>query len=154
MAMLMISAFVSLKLVSGLECNWDFCPKHWINDGYCDSSCSILPCSLDIASNELLEPLSSTFEASDCYLDCIFVCERRLLSNSVCDVACDTAVCGYDLGECGYCASGCKDYLGYQEMLGDGVCHEECNTPECKADDGDCVKSRVGMRSRMLEGST
>jgi hypothetical protein len=72
--------------------------------------CNILPCSFDILTDVLQEPpsLSTTFKSSDCYMKCVVMCEPSLLNNDVCDSACNTAACGYDLGKCGYCARDCK----------------------------------------------
>jgi hypothetical protein len=71
-------------------------------------SCNILPCHLDIFIDELQEPLYKTFKSSDCYADCIATCQASLLQNDMCDSACNSAECGYDLGKCGYCAKDCK----------------------------------------------
>jgi hypothetical protein len=138
----MFSVLLSLGVASALECNRVNCPSYYLNDGYCEQSCSIIPCFLDIATESLSEPLVTTFEASDCFVDCILACDWSHLGNSVCDADCDLAICGYDLGECGYCASGCKPQSGFEAMLGDGACDTACNTPECWADDGDCVRTR------------
>lgn len=52
---------------------------------------------------------------------------------------CDKEVCGWDWGDCGYCASGCKHYPGQQIMLGNQFCEEACNTAKCQYDGLDCV---------------
>jgi hypothetical protein len=75
----------------------------------CDLSCNSLPCHFDILTDELQEPLNKTFKSSDCYTNCLATCDLPLLGNDVCDPACNTAECGYDLGKCGYCARDCKD---------------------------------------------
>jgi hypothetical protein len=111
---IMISVLVNLVLVNAFECNKLKCPTVWLNNPsgtytmHCDLSCNILPCHLDILTDELQEPLYKTFKSSDCYIDCLFACDVSLLKNDVCDSACNTAACGYDLGKCGYCASDCK----------------------------------------------
>jgi hypothetical protein len=104
----MILALVQLVLVSAFECNKLTCPTLSLNNLHCDLSCNILPCNLDIFIDELQEP-PTTFKSSDCYGDCLVICEQSLLNNAVCDSACSTAECGYDLGKCGYCAKDCKD---------------------------------------------
>lgn len=49
-----------------------------------------------------------------------------------------SALSGWEVGLCGYCAYHCKIYVGLKEDLGDGVCKEECNTKACEYDVGDC----------------
>jgi hypothetical protein len=111
----MISVLASLVLVYYLECNRLRCPTVYLNNPAstegtsCNLSCNNIPCHLDILTDELQEPLYTTFKSSDCYMDCLATCEVGLLKNDVCDSACNTAECGYDLGNCGYCASDCKD---------------------------------------------
>jgi hypothetical protein len=105
---IMISVLVNLVLVNALECNKIKCPTVSLNNNQCDLSCNILPCSFDILTDDLQEPLFTTFKSSDCYMKCIVTCEPSLLKNDVCDSACNTAACGYDLGKCGYCAKDCK----------------------------------------------
>jgi hypothetical protein len=116
---IMISVLVNLVLVNAFECNKLRCPTLWLNNSLnvnlatlsvvkCDLSCNILPCHLDILTDALQEPLYKTFKSSDCYIDCLYACDVSLLKNDVCDSACNTAACGYDLGKCGYCAKDCK----------------------------------------------
>jgi hypothetical protein len=110
----MISVLVNLVLVNAFECNKLRCPTVLLNNAIpyqglqCDLTCNILPCHLDILTDKLQEPLYKTFKRSDCYPDCLFACDVSLLRNDVCDSACNTAACGYDLGKCGYCARDCK----------------------------------------------
>mmetsp|Transcript_30142 Transcript_30142/g.53421 ORF Transcript_30142/g.53421 Transcript_30142/m.53421 type:complete len:95 (-) Transcript_30142:79-363(-) len=87
--------FMLLTLTRALECNTGFCDPKQLNDGWCDPSCNILPCFLDIATDALVEPLAAVFESSDCFIDCIIDCKQPLLTNSVCDSECDSATCGY-----------------------------------------------------------
>jgi hypothetical protein len=105
----MISVLVNLVLVSAFECNKVKCPTVALKNNQCNLSCSILPCHLDIFVDALQEPLYKSFKSSDCYMDCRVICLLSLLMNDVCDSDCNAAACGYDLGKCGYCASGCKD---------------------------------------------
>jgi hypothetical protein len=104
----MIAILANLVLVNAFECNKLKCPTISTNNNQCDLSCNILPCHLDIFIDELPDPLYKTFKSSDCYVDCIATCQASLLKNDVCDSACNSAECGYDLGKCGYCAKGCK----------------------------------------------
>jgi hypothetical protein len=104
----MIAVLVNLVLVNAFECNKLKCPTISLNNDECDLSCNILPCHLDIFTDEL-QPLTTTFKSSDCYRDCLAICDLTKLENDVCDSACSTAECGYDLGKCGYCAKDCKD---------------------------------------------
>jgi predicted outer membrane repeat protein len=128
--------------VGALDCNPTYCPPNWLSDAYCDSdtdsdsdrdSCNIIPCKFD-SQTELTSPYYLSFVNSDCLYDCLKDCSMEELENDVCDEACNTKECGYDLGVCGYCAKGCME-----SMLGDGTCNEECNTPMCYSDDGDCL---------------
>jgi hypothetical protein len=111
----MILVLVSLVLVNAFECNNLKCNTTLHNnpkgayDMTCDLSCNTLPCHLDILTDELQEPLYQTFKLSDCYSSCLETCDVTDLINNVCDPSCSTAKCGFDLGKCGYCASGCKD---------------------------------------------
>lgn len=56
-----------------------------------------------------------------------------------CKVWHSTALSGWDVGLCEYCANNCEVYIGLKEDLGDGVCKEECNSRACEYDAGDCV---------------
>jgi hypothetical protein len=113
--LIMIAVLVNLVLVNAFECNKLMCPTFYLNNPIdynnrtCDLSCNSLPCNLDIMTDKLQEPLFKTFKSSDCYMDCMEICEPTLLSNDVCDPTCSTAECGFDLGKCGYCARDCKD---------------------------------------------
>jgi hypothetical protein len=111
----MISVLVNLVLVNAFECNKNKCPTFFLNNALnfdemrCDLSCNTLACHLDILTDELREPLYKTFKLSDCYFGCFKTCDIELLMNDVCDSACNTVECGYDLGKCGYCSRYCKD---------------------------------------------
>lgn len=52
-----------------------------------------------------------------------------------CDLACNTAECGWDHGDCigQTCAPQCVSL-----WIGDGTCDQGCNVPECEYDRGDC----------------
>jgi len=81
------------------------------------------------------------FDEKDCVSLC--PCPSQLLGNGVCDPGkdssdCQAQECGWDLGDCGYCANSCKSYLGFEEMLGDGKCDSACDSKNCAFDIGDC----------------
>ena len=70
---------------------------------------------------------------SDCSYYCIFEngCDASLLANGTCDdcnhyLACNSWECGFDGGDCGYCAQYC-----FEDDLGSGACTNACNNQEC-----------------------
>jgi UDP-N-acetylglucosamine-lysosomal-enzyme len=88
--------------------------------------------------------------------NCAQGCPDSYLSDTFCDLACNTSSCQYDGGAClgpnvttsrygsyndynnyedssGYCKSGCPS-----NWLGDKVCDSVCNDPACGYDLGDC----------------
>jgi len=88
------------SLVLSLLCVQTSCPPTFVvstqvGDGACDLSCMTSPCE---------------FDRNDCASLC--ECPTQLLGNGVCDPGkdssdCGTQECGWDLGDCGYCAYGC-----------------------------------------------
>lgn len=56
-----------------------------------------------------------------------------MLEDPACDEPCNSQVCAWDAGACGYCASGCNE-----AALGNGICEAECSTTECRFDLNDC----------------
>ncbi|CAG9311412.1 unnamed protein product [Blepharisma stoltei] len=138
----------SLKIILGLSiyslsCNENWCPSNWRGDGSCDLECMAPYCNLD-SSTPYSSPLS--FKNSDCYENCIYSrgCPEELLGNSVCNSECNNLECGFDLGDCGYCAQGCYDY-----MLG-SHCYKECNNSTCYYGAGICKECNTGCSSDML----
>lgn len=81
------------------------------------------------------------YSTSDCYEVCkSALVDPSLLGNTVCDgPPYDTEECGWDAGDCGYCAKECEVYLGWEADLGDGMCAEACDISACAWDGGDCV---------------
>ena len=113
----------SVTSQSGFGCNKYFCPEIFVGDNNCDSSCMNKDCNFD-------SPLYSddkylTFKSSDCYSSCD--CGEVQLTNGICDPECDKIGCGFDLGDCGYCDSGC-----FLEDLESGICKVECSGFFCR----------------------
>ena len=70
-------------------------------NGQCDLGCMSQPCSFD-----------SQAGGSDCLSECGKTCSVGNLGDGHCDSGdfyadCNTAVCGWDFGDCGYCAKDC-----------------------------------------------
>ena len=69
-------------------------------------------------------------------------CRQELLGDGKCDAGmnnleCNMNICGWDWGDCGYCASGCsKDTIENSQ-----TCKKECNNHDCNLHDGVCVRS-------------
>ena len=112
----------SRKLFTG---NQTTCIKDFIGDGICDLACMI-PTRYYDAPSEPSTDLQA-IKASDCSSLCMNTnCTISLLSNAVCDPECNSAICGWDGGYCGYCASGC-----FESNLTSAIVPLQCNTPEC-----------------------
>jgi hypothetical protein len=133
---MMLVLLLHLAASTPLEC-WDsVCPSDYIGDNFCDTGCMIQICSFESKT-----PSDKT--TSDCYSDCISSsCQSSLLKDGVCNngkvkPACNSATCGFDFGDCGYCASGC-----FESNLGDGICDDACNVKACRYDNNDCVSAR------------
>ena len=123
-----------LVLSAGLTCDSDVCPATWIGDGYCDLSCMTAGCNWDSGSS-----------GSDCAGVCLEAgCGPRSEGDPLCRAVCNTAACGWDWGNCGVCVSGCKSYLGTEDLVGNGVCDDICHHQSCSFDGGDCVLSTQG----------
>ena len=106
---------------SNLSCKSE-CPLSWIGDGICNQECMNLGCNFDSPLYDRDKYL--TLLASDCSAECS--CGEELLINNLCDPECDKFECGFDLGACGYCASGC-----YLEDLETYYCKDECFDNQC-----------------------
>lgn len=84
-----------------------------------------------------------TKETSPCLEQCLLSsgCSSDRLGDGKCDegkyyTECNTDLCGWDFGDCGYCAPGCfKEDLEHAE-----TCKPECNNPSCNLNAGLCVK--------------
>ncbi len=87
---------------------------------------------------------------SDCHKVCLATgCPDSKLGNGVCDegtfyIECNSNECGWDWGDCGYCAPGC-----FKSMIEDRSCHEPCNKLICAFDDGLVYLSSVIFESSM-----
>lgn len=90
---------------------------------------------------------------SDCFETCLntlgcssgqdsvdAVCDlAKALGNGVCEETYAVPECGWDQGDCGFCAFGC-----FESDLGNGSCDPSCSSKECEFDMGDCVLTRQG----------
>ncbi|OMJ88702.1 hypothetical protein SteCoe_9326 [Stentor coeruleus] len=131
--------WILLQFISGAKgvgiftCSQSFCPESYPGDKYCDKICMTLSCGFDYHTIMSTSP-TEQFVYSDCYQACInFGCNLSLLANGVCDQSCNDYKCGWDLGDCGYCAKGCTI-----DLLNNGVCNSECNNQNCMFDNNDC----------------
>lgn len=117
------------------RCMNSFCPTSWVSttqigDDYCDFYCMTPFCGYDSPDG--------TFENSDCYWSCADQgCDVSLLGNGSCEsgtsyAACNNYNCGYDMGDCSYCADGCV-----KQMLHDGKQQTACDNSMCNFDGGD-----------------
>ena len=68
------------------------------------------------------------------------LCPIQWRSDGECDLACNTAGCAYDFGDCGSrnCNSDCLS-----DWLSDGYCDSACNNVQCGFDWGDCTTTNV-----------
>lgn len=64
---------------------------------------------------------------------------RKVLGNGECEELYASEECGWDMGDCGFCALGC-----FEADLSNGVCESECASKACEFDGGDCVTHRQG----------
>lgn len=126
-------------------CSDTLCLSHWIGDGTCDLRCMIPACNYD--SSYVGSTLNETFLLSDCYNDCN--CNKEMLANNQCDSECDNIECGWDLGDCGYCASGC-----FESDLTGSECKENCNRIECLHNNNNCGWCSEGCFDEDLLGDT
>ena len=110
-------AIFSLSCVLSIEFPTCYCPQEWKSDGYCNMGCMYPECNYD--SSVQTGNKTQDFLNSDCFEDC--GCSIEKLGNNVCDLECDKFECGYDLGDCGLCSSGC-----FQSDLESNNCKKEC----------------------------
>ena len=148
MKRLLIVRFCLLAVTLQLPCDSSRCRPEWvpfiqIGDYVCDLSCFVPACQFD-SSESSLGPLGS-----DCFNNCqaSFPCYIKgtcniggYLGNGVCDDQYAIEVCGWDMGDCGYCNLGCETHIGFQQDLNNGLCEEACDNSECAFDGGDCVR--------------
>ena len=118
--LILILYFVSSE--SKVPCDTETCPSFLIRDNYCDEYCMIPKCNYD--SPYYSVDKYSAFMHSDCYSECD--CSQEKLMNGMCDPECNNYECAYDLGDCGYCASGC-----FIDDLESHECKYECFNNAC-----------------------
>lgn len=122
-----LSVFFLFRAAQGLQCDQNLCPPDWRGDTICD-----LPC---MSKNCLFDSYNSTVAGSDCLQACTLKgCTQTSLGNNVCNAECNIAECGWDGGDCGFCAKGC-----FSGVIGDGKCDSPCDVASCHWDGGDCV---------------
>ncbi|CAG9318584.1 unnamed protein product [Blepharisma stoltei] len=129
-----------------IACNMNKCSPNTRGDKSCDADCMFSYCNYD--SREAYQ-VTSDIKKSDCYgnpcdVKSKWECYRNgasILGDGNCDEACNVQECGFDFGDCGYCAPSC-----YKSMLG-GTCDVECNTTSCYYDYGACLDCSSGCTS-------
>ena len=124
-----------------LSCDENLCPPSDIGDSICEFPCNIAPCGYDSSSFFSAPNGGFNFSTSDCYQTCLDTqtCDLSLLNNTICDAGCNTAECGWDLGDCGYCAQNCPIAL-----LTNDVCDEVCEGEICSFDNHACGLCALG----------
>ena len=100
----------------------DRCPIYYRVNFRCDPECMNPECNYDFMYD--FGDKYSTFEQSPCFYSC--ECDQEKLTNGKCDSECDNYQCAFDLGDCGYCDSGC-----FLEDLESDTCKNECSLPGC-----------------------
>lgn len=130
---------------TSLLCNSQLCPASAVlltqrGDKKCDLNCYTQVCDFD-------KQVTVPGQPSDCENSCHFseACIEEMLGNGVCDEACNSRECGWDLGDCGACAKGCLS-----SMLGNKVCDTVCNVMECVFDHYDCGLCQEDCSMEML----
>lgn len=108
---------------SRLTCNRYHCRYYSQSNMICEEGCMTLGCQYDSFLHSDNSYLS--FKYSDCFEQCI--CDEVKLTNGICDPECDNAFCGYDLGDCGYCSSGCLE----KDLVSD-TCKPDCLAATCE----------------------
>jgi len=145
--LLLVQSLLCCFATAAAVCSETLCPLAWVfstqrGNGVCDLPCNTVLCGLDSA---LVSPFVD-FSTSDCYGACTAAFFSWALGDFDCQsyFGLETAECGWDAGDCGYCADGCKAYSGFESDLGNGECQQACNSLACAFDGGDCVSSRQG----------
>jgi hypothetical protein len=113
-------------------------------------------CNFDIADNP--DPALGK-SASDCMADCLSFsdCAEEMLGDGKCDegiryIECNMNICGWDWGDCGYCAQSCYKY----DLEVSDICIKECDNEECSFQGEICVRyiserdMQRGMLSRVI----
>ena len=131
--LLLISVEGSLDLSFPFACSSSLCPSAYISNNRCETNCMTPPCNYD-SSDSISQSWFLRFQSSGCQSSCLNTgCNIKSLNNCVCDNACNNIFCGFDLEDCGYCASGCT-----KEMLLNSVCDPACNVSQCMYDNNAC----------------
>ena len=145
----LLSSFVQLVFPRDVfTCDESNCPSYWIGDGWCDEVCMNPSCNYD-SLNQYSTSTFDIFVNSDCFSNCLSTnCDPDSLGNNVCDTDCNIYECGWDLGDCGYCESGCTEAL-----LTNDVCDSLCNNADCMYDNDGCGWCAVGCFLEDLEDS-
>lgn len=130
---LLVSVKGSIDINFPFACSSSLCPTTDISENQCKTNCMSPPCNYD-SLDSTSQSWVLRFQRSGCYNSCANTgCDINSLSNTVCDSSCDNVYCGFDLGDCGYCASGCT-----KEMLLNSVCDPACNVSQCMYDNNAC----------------
>jgi hypothetical protein len=152
MAYLRILVVYCLKLLiqittgHTIPCNSYVCSPEIVkynqrSNGICDLNCMHAACNFDSLFDTNPAPDN---KQSECLLNCLAsnsACTYEILGNGKCDqgdfnLACNSQVCGWDFGDCGYCAPECEEsYLDSKVS----VCFDECRTDSCYYQNGICV---------------
>lgn len=122
MLSLMVLKFYCALSKSVITCN-EYCLSGGIGDNFCDDICMIKECNYD--SPLFVDDRYLSFKSSDCFSSC--GCNEVQLTNGICDSECNKLECGFDLGDCGFCAPGC-----FLEDLESDICIDECFVALCK----------------------
>ena len=135
MIFLLVLGFKKVFSKDLFTCNETSCGPDWIKDGLCSEVCMNPACNYD--SDYKSDDRNEVFLHSDCYDSCD--CNKTLLNNNQCDFECNNYQCGWDLGDCGYCASGC-----YESDLVTSECINECAYYQCLYSNGNCGWCDIG----------
>eukprot|EP01031_Cornospumella_fuschlensis_P032775 gene32775-39624_t len=82
------------------------CADSWIGDGYCDKACNVSECNFDfpdcingtnVAGSAYTQAYQNTYYSTQCSTGC----PDSWLGDKICDLKCNNAECGFDVGDCG-----------------------------------------------------
>jgi hypothetical protein len=142
-----IRAILQLSSALGLSCDSRLCPPSWKGDTICDTTCSKPACNYDSGTRTLNK--TERFLASDCYEACTDDCPDTKLGDGTCNDVCNTEACSWDLGDCSYCADGCKTHTGTLDLFNNDSCNVyscDYDSWRCRCSDG-CTKAMLGNGS-------
>lgn len=116
------------------NCSNYVCPSYLqFDSSQCTVGCMTPPCNYNSADQTSADWIKRFFESGCAKICGNLGCDPRSLGNNVCDSSCNNIYCGFDLGDCGYCAPGCN-----QTMLLNSVCDSACNVSYCMYDNNAC----------------